>query len=524
MPDRTTTSDNVSPPRPSSWMLPLLLALLVVGVQGAILWDFSIDDVGISWRYARHLADGHGLRWNLEGPSVEGYSNFLWVILIAIPGAFGMDIAVASKILGFALALANIALFAMVLRRLFSGYRLWWTPLLVVAVTPEWTAWSLSGLEIALFGFFLLLALGAFTLTSPRRGFVLAAACAGLTLTRPEGFVVAGFILGMWILLMRGESIGARWRMARLPLLSWLFTLAGLVGFRLWYFGYPLPNTVYAKFSTFLPSSGQVGQWMMFALPFIAAWVVVAALHRRHRFGHDLILPLAVAALCAAAHTLMILPVHPVMNFLHRYHVALLPYWLLALPPVMDWLARRRRRTALVAALALILWSAQGWPSVQRRYEVEMYQQRVQRCIVAALRELPGRPTIAIIDAGLIPYWSDLPTIDVWGLCDAEIARESSRQAAVMKRAPAVYITTVDTMVAGFERPRLGDDKLMYQSGNFSSVYQLWRPCNGGPRPSISCYDYAILVLARWARDNGVRIPERREFRGMTAARTSGRP
>src|SRR5690349_12822760 len=42
------------------------------------------DDAMISMRYARHLAEGHGLVWNLgEQPPVEGYSNFLWTVWMA---------------------------------------------------------------------------------------------------------------------------------------------------------------------------------------------------------------------------------------------------------------------------------------------------------------------------------------------------------------------------------------------------------------------------------------------------------
>src|SRR3954468_9274361 len=41
------------------------------------------DDAFISFRYADNLARGNGLVWNL-GEYVEGYTNFLWTILIAV--------------------------------------------------------------------------------------------------------------------------------------------------------------------------------------------------------------------------------------------------------------------------------------------------------------------------------------------------------------------------------------------------------------------------------------------------------
>ena len=43
---------------------------------------FSIDDVYITLRYAKHLATGQGLVWNLSDPPLEGFSSFAWTILI----------------------------------------------------------------------------------------------------------------------------------------------------------------------------------------------------------------------------------------------------------------------------------------------------------------------------------------------------------------------------------------------------------------------------------------------------------
>ena len=41
------------------------------------------DDAMISMQYARNLADGHGLVWVAGGPEVQGYTNPLWVLIMA---------------------------------------------------------------------------------------------------------------------------------------------------------------------------------------------------------------------------------------------------------------------------------------------------------------------------------------------------------------------------------------------------------------------------------------------------------
>jgi hypothetical protein len=46
---------------------------------------FSLfDDAMISMRYAKNLANGHGLVWNPGGERVEGYTNLLWVLYMAL--------------------------------------------------------------------------------------------------------------------------------------------------------------------------------------------------------------------------------------------------------------------------------------------------------------------------------------------------------------------------------------------------------------------------------------------------------
>ena len=61
------------------------------GVWQAWALRFVQDDAYISWRYAENLARGLGLVWN-EGEYVEGYTNFLWTVILAIPHRVGLDV------------------------------------------------------------------------------------------------------------------------------------------------------------------------------------------------------------------------------------------------------------------------------------------------------------------------------------------------------------------------------------------------------------------------------------------------
>src|SRR5262245_21925004 len=98
------------------------------------------DDAFISFRYARHAADGHGLVYN-AGERVEGYTNFLWTLLLAASHRLGADIPRTAQILGAASAVAGVVALA----RLVRPSPLWFLPVLVMCGNESWAAWAVGG-------------------------------------------------------------------------------------------------------------------------------------------------------------------------------------------------------------------------------------------------------------------------------------------------------------------------------------------------------------------------------------------
>ena len=77
-----------------------VLYLLILPVYLLHTWRFNFlcDDAFISFRYARNLADGLGLRFNPgESPPVEGFSNFLWVLALSVFEGLGLSPVVWSR-------------------------------------------------------------------------------------------------------------------------------------------------------------------------------------------------------------------------------------------------------------------------------------------------------------------------------------------------------------------------------------------------------------------------------------------
>lgn len=70
-------------------------SILVLGANILLVQRYALDDAWISFRYAANWNKGWGLVYNY-GERVEGYTNFLWTILI------GLLMRVGAEPLGFA--------------------------------------------------------------------------------------------------------------------------------------------------------------------------------------------------------------------------------------------------------------------------------------------------------------------------------------------------------------------------------------------------------------------------------------
>jgi len=57
----------------------------------------SIDDAYITLRYSRNLMLGNGPVFNM-GEHVEGYSNFIWMVVLALLGKLGISMPIAMKL------------------------------------------------------------------------------------------------------------------------------------------------------------------------------------------------------------------------------------------------------------------------------------------------------------------------------------------------------------------------------------------------------------------------------------------
>ncbi len=203
------------------------------------------DDAYISFRYARHWADGAGVRFNLgEHTPVEGYSNFLWVAL----GWMVERLGGSQELL---LPCASFALGSFTLWRVFQSAQRSYgvSPVcaalgtLTLALSPAFTVWSTSGLETMAFACLFLLSFEHLVLL--RGGRFAGLIGLGLALVRVQGIA--------WVLVLAlvGGLVRRLEGRARRPVVSAAATaLAGFAIYYAWryvYYGLPLANTAYVK-------------------------------------------------------------------------------------------------------------------------------------------------------------------------------------------------------------------------------------------------------------------------------------
>ena len=151
-------------PVPRGWesrIQRLLLAAIAIAYTLHAWWLACVaEDAYITFRFARHLVRGNGLVWNAGEPPVEGYTNFLWMLLSALWIELGVDPGRAGQFAGVLAGLAAIFYTVRFAQRLFGCNGLEaLLPASLLAVSGPHAAWASSGLETSAFALFVLAAL-----------------------------------------------------------------------------------------------------------------------------------------------------------------------------------------------------------------------------------------------------------------------------------------------------------------------------------------------------------------------------
>lgn len=451
---------------------PVALAAAIL-VWHSLQYDFVTDDAYISFVFSRNLAEHGQLAFNLGDP-VEGYTNFLWTLLLGILMVVGVPPEVSSRVLGTGFGLGVLVVgFRIAERALGRGNPLAGLVPLLLACSSGFACWSSGGLETQLYTFLVALAIDGYLVAADRdsapavaaRGLRrMAIALALAAMTRPEGLLIAAILaVHRYASGVIGER---RWvpNRAELVAAAWFLGLwAPWFAWRWWYYGWIFPNTAYVKaagaavpgYDAKMRANGlhYVGRWFeQTGLLWASPLAVIGLFARPGRTARFALVTLI--AIVGAIYLRYAIGVGGDFMGLHRFIMPVFVLAALALALGADrvaWLVGRIAAGApwarLAAGLAIgavvlglfadrqlaltkksLRWGNFGndrgidTPAFLRVYTADRAR------IGQALRPCVRPDDYAIFGGvGALPYYARLRGIDVFGLVSSRVAHEVPR-------------------------------------------------------------------------------------------------
>jgi len=426
------------------------LLAIAVAVRSFFLlraaWAFTTDDAYITLRYAKNLASGDGLLWNVTEAPVEGYSNFTYVLLGGGALAVGLDPILIYKWIGCgSLVVTCFVVYWIGRRWLAPLYAM--TPVILLTGLRGQTWWAPSGLETCAYQ---LMVLGCIALVLRGVGVGVAestedpstramskgdlfsaggiALCAALT--RPEGPLVPGCLalgLALHVALRPSRRGGATLGEDVKGLLCFClpFAIPYLLytAWRVAFFDRLLPNTVLCK--------GDYGEspYTLLIAYWRVAWPVLLVsplglLHPRRRW-------LAPLLLLPALYGLILIGVDPIIGHFNRHFIA--AHGLVAIGAVVGVsslldraLPAARRGTGAVICAGVVAVASMVLSTWGLRFELATfwrmslsYQERMdtRARLGAWLDDNVGpRESFVLGDVGLVGYLTSSVLVDAYCL------------------------------------------------------------------------------------------------------------
>ncbi len=435
------------------WLTLTVITGIVVAVYLALSLSVSadpllmpLDDTYIHFQYARQMAEGRPFVYNEGDPATSGGTSLIYPPLLAFGYLLGFT--------GWALAYWALALGIV----FFAGST--WLVYLIGSANPlkpdqpnqaQYAFWlavafafcgpaiwaALSGMETALFVFLVLLTLYAIQRARFRLAIVVATL---MTLTRPEGVILAGITAGLWPYTRRRQLI---WLSIPVlvgliqPAINFLATgsasSSGMVAkSHLYNTGAPFDERIVAILDSFVrlwrelftghsPDFGTFTPWIMVQAAVVALAFGAVLAWRTRRINAALVMLIWVLALTAAVSTL-----DTAFWQFKRYQ---LPVMALFFPAAAWGVALIGERFAEAAgmrwrwirwALPVIIVIGSGLTAITfaRNYRNNVQVVRDQQVKMAQwVRDnLPEDARVGVHDVGLVRYFGDRVLYDVVGL------------------------------------------------------------------------------------------------------------
>lgn len=438
---------------------------------------WTVDDAFITFRYADNLAQFGQLTFNINEAPVEGYTGVLLPILISIAIKFGVQPSLASHFIGIFSFLTLLVIFYQCLLKfqIDAGSKI--AALLLLTTASFQFTHVFSGMETMLFSSLLLgssLQLHSILklATVPFRQHIIhAVTLLLLSLCRPEGVVYAAISSGliMWLSLHKHKSVR--------PVLVYLvFLLFPSLVYFMWrwnYYGYLLPNTFYAKSNHALSANTLLSMMTFYLhyllLPMISVVIVWFAGFSNARknvyqnsqghIGRANIYTLGTLCFFVVVIIVQYMRSSLTMNFSYRFFVPFYPIALIIFAylfaPISQIITEKSKKhlwiiytlifLLLLQVILHIKWLVQNEVLFAADYKTKLLEMHIPVGRYLKQRIPESEWLVVHIDAGAIPFYSQLKTIDFGNLNDEFLAH--NKEISIGERVDYFFSNTPGALV-----------------------------------------------------------------------------
>ncbi len=484
-------------------------------------YNFINDDGFISFRYSQNLAEHGELTYNL-GERVEGYTNFLWTIIIAIVLKLNGDPVFWSKFLGVCFSFGTLFALWHFEQKRDGGFRSFLAPFLL-ALCPSFACWSTGGLESALFTFTVTCGFTRYLLErrDPDRRFPTSGIWFGLAaLTRPEGLFLFG-LTGLHRLL---ELVFVEKRAPRKLDWFWGFSFAILyVPYQIWrycYYGWPFPNTYYVK--TGAPAFWKkgliyTGNWILEQMLYLFPFLLWFRRFERRKFDLGLLSLMAIYIVALMVH---VIRVGGDFMALHRFYVPLMPgITLLAAGGIFGFLKFMAKHWPSKPKLGIVIFGISLAGLICFNVNVARQNMKIgskggvdsigwlqmfadQCSAIGKHIDQTASPNarLATSAAGAIPFYAKRYTLDILGLNDIWIAHNvepHGNRPGHTKAAPFSYL--MDQKIDYLIYHPIISEKVPAPSGSLQRHGYTWE--------TVKVPDMQPPYWGFWKRSEGLKSP-----------------
>ncbi|MTI38030.1 hypothetical protein, partial [Fulvivirga lutimaris] len=420
--------------------------ITVLAILYAWLNKFIQDDAFISFRYAKSFAEGNGLRWNIGEIGVEGYSNFLWTLIISIGLKLKIEPVLFSQIIGIMFFILSLLIVYNIANRVFTG----WNSTLFLFLTSfnySFSIYATGGLETSAQTFFCLcifwLAIEYINKKKLATLFLYSFISGISLLNRLDSGL---FILITGVIILINIINEFKFTSSGVKRYFTLFLPACLIVFTwlIWkwdYYGNILPNTFYVKGGIEKPLE-VLFNGFMFVLMFLLYTFMLPSIHilvkTIFKESKAVIHNISKPTLTGLASVVILFWVAYVLKigggFMEfRFLVPIIPFLLLLIIKGLEGLNGNSRKVSIgllflgLLAHPLLFGKIKGLRfGVESASKLESHLYKEKWISVGkTLNDYfdSTHTKIAVTAAGAIPYYADLYTIDMLGLNDKYIAK-----------------------------------------------------------------------------------------------------